>query len=211
MAKVVVFGIQDSASLAHFYLTHDSEHQVVAFSVTQEYLPKEATFEGLPIIPFEEVGQTWSPAQADFFAPMSSRDMNRPRASIYNAIKAKGYRLISYVSSKATVSLGTPVGDNCFIMEDSTIHPFTRIGNDVVLRGGNGIGHHSVIKDHVMFAPHVLLGGHCVVEPYCVVGANATIREGTHIAEGSFIAMGACVTRDTEPWGVYRGTPAQRV
>ena len=39
---------------------------------------------------------------------------------------------------------------------------------------------------------------------------NATIRDGIHIAEGSFIAMAAAVTKDTEPWGVYKGNPAQK-
>ncbi len=33
MAKVIIFGVQDFAQLAKFYLQHDSEHEVVAFSV----------------------------------------------------------------------------------------------------------------------------------------------------------------------------------
>ncbi len=32
MAKAVICSLQDTAELAHFYLTHDSEHEVVAFS-----------------------------------------------------------------------------------------------------------------------------------------------------------------------------------
>ncbi len=65
--------------------------------------------------------------------------------------------MISYVSSKATVFPGAPIGDNCFILEDNTIQPFTSIGNNVVLWSGNHIGHHSVIKDHVSFTSHVVL------------------------------------------------------
>ena len=38
MAKVVVFGVGQWAELAHFYLTHDSPHEVVAFTVDREYL-----------------------------------------------------------------------------------------------------------------------------------------------------------------------------
>jgi hypothetical protein len=41
MARVIVFGLRDYASLAHFYLAHDSEHEVVAFTVTRDYLPEE--------------------------------------------------------------------------------------------------------------------------------------------------------------------------
>jgi hypothetical protein len=36
MARVIIFGLQDFAQLAHYYLERDSEHQVVAFSVTED-------------------------------------------------------------------------------------------------------------------------------------------------------------------------------
>ena len=210
MAKVIIFGAQDFASLAHFYLNHDSEYEVEAFTVTRDYLPEDRIFEGLPIVPFEDVETTYTPAEFRFFAPMSHRKMNRLRESIYVQAKGKGYQLISYVSSKATVFPGVKIGDNCFILEDNTIQPYTSIGSNVILWSGNHIGHHSVISDHVFFASHVVLSGHCVVEPYSFFGVNSTIRDGLHIAEGSLIAMGACVTKDTEPWGVYDGAPAQK-
>ena len=210
MAKVIIFGAQDFASLAHFYLNHDSEYEVEAFTVTRDYLPEERIFEGLPIVPFEEIETTYRPPEFRFFAPMSHRKMNRLRESIYMQAKAKGYELISYVSSKASVFPGAKIGDNCFILEDNTIQPYTSVGSNVILWSGNHIGHHSVIRDHVFFTSHVVLSGHCMVEPYSFFGVNSTIRDGLRIAEGSLIAMGACVTKDTEPWGVYDGVPAQK-
>ena len=210
MAKVIIFGVKDFASLAHFYLKHDSQHQVVAFSVTKEYFPEDKTFEGLPVLEFEGIEKLYDPLQFHFFAPISHRNMNRIRESIYNQIKAKGYKLISYVSSKATTFPGTQIGENSFILEDNTIQPFTRIGNNVVMWSGNHIGHHGTIKDHVLFTSHVVLSGHCTVEPYSFFGVNATVRDSLHIAEGSLIAMGACVTKNTEPWGVYKGNPAEK-
>ena len=210
MAKIVIFGLQDFASLAHFYLQHDSEHEVVAFSVTQEYLPGNRSFEGLPVVPFEEVERIYPPSDYAFFAPMSHRRMNTVRKSVYDRVKVKGYTLISYVSSRATVFPGTPIGDNCFILEDNTIQPFAEIGNNVVLWSGNHIGHHSIIKDHVLFTSHVVLSGHCVVESFCFLGVNATIKDGVHLAEGTFVAMSASVIADTETWGVYQGVPVQK-
>lgn len=210
MAKVIIFGVQDFAQLAKFYLQHDSEHEVVAFSVNEQYMPEGETFEGLPVVAFENVETIYPPSEFKFFAPMSPSRMNRLRESVYLKTKEKGYELISYVSSKATVFPGTPIGDNCFILEDNTIQPFTSIGNNVVLWSGNHIGHHSIIGDHVSFTSHVVLSGHCVVGPYTFFGVNATIRDGIHIAEGSFIAMAAAVTKHTDPWGVYKGNPAQK-
>ena len=209
MSQVVIFGIQDFASLAHFYLREDSPHKVVAFSVTKEYMPSNSTFEGLPVVPFEELEKLYPPKEYVFFAPMSHRKMNKLREAVYLQAEEKGYTFVSYVSSKATVFSNVKIGKNCFILEDNTIQPFVSIGNNVVLWSGNHIGHHSVIKDHVLFTSHVVLSGHCVVEPYCFFGVNATLRDGIHFAEGTLVAMGACVTKDTEPWGVYAGVPAK--
>ena len=209
MARVVLFGVLDTAELAHFYLTHDSEYEVVAFTVTQEYLDR-TTFCDLPVVPFEEVQDTYPPDGYRFFAPMTGRKMNQLRESIYLQAKDKGYELISYVSSKATVFPGATMGENCFILEDNTIQPFTTIGDNVVLWSGNHIGHHGTIKDHVFFTSHVVLSGHCNVDPYCFFGVNATVSNDLHIAEGSLIGMSASVTQDTEPWGVYTGVPARK-
>lgn len=210
MAKVIIFGLMDFASLAHFYLKHDSRHEVVAFSVTKEFLPADGTFEGLPVVPFEDVESRYDPAEFRFFAPMSHRKMNMVREGIYLTAKRKGYSFISYISSKATTFPGAQIGENCFILEDNTIQPFTTIGNNVMMWSGNHIGHHGTIKDHVLFTSHVVLSGHCVVEPYCFFGVNATIRDALHIQEGTLVGMGACVTKSTEAWGIYTGNPARK-
>ena len=209
MAKVVIFGVQDFAQLGNFYLQHDSEHEVVAFTVNEEYMPEGRTFDGLPVVAFERIEEAYPPTEYSFFAPMSHRRMNQLRDAVYQQIKAKGYKLVSYVSSRATV-FTSKIGDNCFILEDNTVQPFTQIGNNVVMWSGNHIGHHSVIKDHVFFTSHVVLSGHCTVEPHCFFGVNATVRDGALIAEGTLVAMGAVVTRDTEPWAVYKGNPAKK-
>ncbi|HEX8265015.1 MAG TPA: acetyltransferase [Pyrinomonadaceae bacterium] len=209
MNKVVIFGIQDTAELAHYYLTTDSEFEVVAFSVHQEYIQNEM-FKGLPVVSFEDVEETFPPNEFKFFAPMTARKMNRLREEIYNQIKGKGYNLISYVSSKAS-RFNNEIGENCFILEDNTLQPFTNIGNNVILWSGNHIGHHGMIKDHVFFTSHVVMSGHCVIEPYCFFGVNSTIRDYTRLAEGTLVGMGASITKDTEDWGIYIGSPAKKI
>lgn len=206
MAKVIIFGVLDTAELAHFYLEHDSEHEVVAFTLSKEYL-KEIQFKGIPVVPFEEIEQVYPPGDFKLFAPMTARRMNKNREKIYFEGKAKGYEFISYISSKATV-FDNEIGENCFILEDNTIQPFTKIGNNVVLWSGNHIGHHGRIGDHVFFTSHVVLSGHCEVNSHCFFGVNATIRDYTTLATGTLVAMGASITKNTEEWGVYIGNPA---
>lgn len=209
MAKIIVFGVLDTAELAHYYLTHDSEHEVVAFTVNRQYIEQD-NFHGLPVVAFEDVETLFPPSEYKFFAPMTGRNMNRNREAVYNHAKAKGYQFISYISSRATL-FNNEIGENCFILEDNTIQPFTTIGNNVVLWSGNHIGHHGQIKDHVFFTSHVVLSGHCVVESYAFFGVNSTIRDYTTIAQGTLVGMASAITKETEEWGVYVGNPAKKV
>lgn len=209
MAKVIIFGTTLSAELAYFYLKHDSEHEVVAFTVEKEYL-KEAEYKNLPVIAWEEVETNYPTDQFMLFAPITERQMNRVRERIYNEGKQKGYNFISYISSKATVFPEAQIGENCFILEDNTIQPFTSIGNNCVLWSGNHIGHHGIIRDHVFFTSHVVLSGRCDVGNNCFFGVNATIRDGCELGEGTLIAMGANLTKQkTEPWTIWKGNPAE--
>jgi sugar O-acyltransferase (sialic acid O-acetyltransferase NeuD family) len=204
MADVVIFGVKDFASLAHFYLRHDSPHRVVAFTVHREYLPEAREFEGLPVVPFEELEASFPPSAVSALAPMSPKRMNRVRQEIFLALKARGYELISYISSRATHFPGTPIGENCFVLEDNTIQPFVTIGDNVVLWSGNHIGHHSVVRDHAFVTSHVVISGHCDVGPYSFLGVNATIKDQVTLAEGTLVGMGAIIGKNTEPWSLYK-------
>lgn len=208
MAEIIIFGTNDTAQLAHYYLQNDSSHEAVAFTVDSQYIPENGEFQGLPVIDFSTVEKHYSPERYQFFAPMTAADMNRARESIYLRAKDKGYRFISYISSKATV-LTDNIGENCFILEDNTLQPFTSIGDNVVMWSGNHLGHHSSIDSHSFISSHVVISGHCTIGKYCYLGVNCTLRDGLSIGEGTFIAMGATVTRDTEAWGAYLGSPAR--
>ncbi len=208
MAKVVVFGTEDFAQLAHYYLLHDSQHEVVGFTVDRAFC-KTSTWMGLPVVPFEEVETFFPPSQFRMFVPMSPNRMNRIRQEKYEASLQKGYQLISYVSSKATVWAGVEIGENCFILEDNTIQPFSKIGNNVTLWSGNHIGHHSVIGDHCMLTSHVVISGHVTVQRNCFFGVNSTLRDGLVIGEFSFIAAGALVTKSTAARSVMKGPVAE--
>jgi sugar O-acyltransferase (sialic acid O-acetyltransferase NeuD family) len=208
MARVVVFGTSNWAQLAHFYLTHDSPHEVVAFTVDGAYM-KATEFEGLPVIPFEEAARAYPPDGFHMFIPMSFKKMNHNRARKYEEAKQRGYDLISYVSSKATTWPGFACGDNCFIFEDNTIQPFVEIGNDVVMWSGNHIGHHTRIKDHVTITSHVVISGCCTIEEYCFFGVNATVRDETVIARETLVGMGVTIAKDTKEFEIYRLPAAQ--
>lgn len=205
MAKVVVFGTSQWAELAHFYLTHDSEHDVVAFTLDRDYI-EAPEYKGLPVVAFDEVEKHFPPGEYKMFIPISFKQMNHLRAAKYSEAKDRGYELISYVSSKATTFPDFKCGDNCFIFEDNTIQPFVEIGNNVIMWSGNHIGHHSKIKDHVMITSHVVISGCCTIEPFCFFGVNATVRDETTVAHDTLVGMGVTILKDTQEFEVYKAT-----
>jgi len=158
------------------------------------------------VVAFEQVEQHFPPAQFKMFIPISFKRMNHVRADRYYAAKQKSYELISYISTRATTFRGFECGDNCFILEDNTIQPFVKIGNNVVLWSGNHVGHHTIIQDHVMVTSHVVISGACVIEPYCFIGVNASIRDETVIARETLIGMGVTILKDTKEFEVYKAT-----
>jgi len=208
MSRVVVFGVSQWADLAHFYLTHDSPHEVVAFAVDRDYL-KSSEHNGLPVSAYDELELHYPPDQFKLFIPISFKKMNHVRAEKYFDAKKRGYELISYVSSKATTWPNFKCGDNCFIFEDNTIQPFVEIGNNVVMWSGNHIGHHTTIGDHVMITSHVVISGCCKIEDHCFFGVNATVRDETVIGRETLVGMGVVILKDTKPFEVYKASATE--
>lgn len=209
MKNVIIFGVSGFAKLAKWYLDNDSDYTVGGFTVDAQYLG-ERNFEGLPVVPWEEMAVTYPAEDYLLFAPINPASMNQARHRVWQRGLAAGYRFISYISSKATV-LSDNIGENCFILEDNTIQPFTKIGSNTVLWSGNHIGHETEIGDNVFVTSQVVISGNCNIGDYSFFGVNSTVRDSIAIAEGTFVAMAAAVTAAIEePWGAYRGNPAQR-
>jgi sugar O-acyltransferase (sialic acid O-acetyltransferase NeuD family) len=205
MQKVILFGSGQMASMISFYLSHDSPFEVVAFTVDGEHI-KEATLLGLPIVPFEDIERDYPPGEFAMSIPISYRGANQLRAEKYQQAKAKGYPLINYISSKATIWPGLVIGDNCFILEGCIVQPFAEIGSDVFMGCSSLVGHHCVIGDHCFLAPGAVTLGFVRVGPYCFLGANSTIRDGISVASECLIGAGVHITRNTEEKQVYIGT-----
>lgn len=207
--KLIIFGVGDIAQLAHYYFTQDSAYQIVAFSVDAEFM-SQSTFCNLPVVPFENLAETYSSAEYSVFVALSYSKLNAVRKDKYLAAKSLGYPIASYVSSRATVLNDGCIGENCFILEDNTLQPFVKIGNNVTLWSGNHIGHHSTIADHVFVASHVVMSGGVSIAEQCFIGVNATLRDHIKIGEKCVIGAGALLLEDAEAEGVYIGAATQR-
>jgi len=202
MSRVVLFGTGAVARVVHFLLTHDSPHEVVAFAVDRDHW-QGGEMEGLPIVAFEDLPALYPPGEFGLFIAVGYRRINRFRAERYDQAKAMGYELLTHVSPRASTWPGLQVGDNCLVMDQVVIHPFARVGNDVILWSGSHVGHDSVVGDHCFVSSYAVISGYVVVGDNCFLGSNATIRDGITVARECVIGAGAVVTRDTRERGVY--------
>lgn len=50
-----------------------------------------------------------------------------------------------------------------------------------------------------------------VFEKFANVGTNVVVMPGVTLAEGCVVGACSLVTKSTEPWGIYVGTPAKKV
>lgn len=206
--RVVVVGAGEQGTLAHEYLTRDSPHEVVAFSVERRYLDADE-FRGLPLVAFEDLAGAYPPDRHRALVAVSSTQLNRVRWRLYESVKAAGFECISYVSSHAFVWPNVEIGENTFIFENNVIQHQVRIGDDVILWSGNHIGHQTQIGDHCFLASHVVVSGFCTIGPGAYLGVNATIANDLSLAEDCVIGAGAVVVKDTEARQVYVGSPAR--
>ena len=198
--KAIVWGTGQMAEVAYYYLDTDSEYEVCAFCVDKEYRDK-AEFHGLPVVCFEDLQELYPSSEYKLSILISYTSMNRIRTAKYLEAKKQGYSFVTYISSKATY-YGTLVGENCFIMENNVIQPYSEIGDNVVMWSGNHLGHHSKIKSHCFIASHVVISGSTTIGESSFLGVNATIRDNIEIGKFNLIGAGSLVLSDTEEYAV---------
>ncbi len=209
--KLVIIGAGEFASIAYEYFTHDSNYDVVAFSVERSYLTSTSLYEK-PLIAFDELVTKFPPKTHDVFVSIPASQLNQLRTRLYYAVKELGYACATYISSRAFVWHNAEIGDNCFVFENNTIQPFVKIGNNVILWSGNHIGHQTLIADHCFLSSHVVVSGYCHIGESCFLGVNSTFNDHVTVPRDCIIASGTLVSKSLQnPGKIYYGAPAKEM
>ena len=202
MSRIVIFGIGRGANVATRYLSDDSSHEIVAYTVDDEYADRKE-FMGCPVIPFSRIEKEVPPEESQMFVPLGFQRMNAVRAEKFAAAKAKGYALASYISSRI-LAWGKPrIGENCFILEGNVFNYDVTIGSNVVMWSANHVGDLSIIEDHVFVSSHVVLSGEVTIGANSFLGVNATISNYVHVGARCYIGANTLIAQNTPPDSVY--------
>ena len=218
MRPIIIVGTGELAQLAYYYFSHDSSHSVSGFAVDAQFMDSQAKFMGLSVVSFEEIEALFPPQRFDLFVAIGYSNLNAARAEKCAAAKARGYRLASYISSRASVWADLQVGENCMIMEGIVIQPFVKIGEGVIMFCSSLVSHHVDIGNYCFVSSEATLCGGVSIGANCFVGANSTIREHLKVGQSCIIGAGTLIARNVpdgsgyiEPGTKDSGMPSRRL
>ena len=207
--KLVIIGIGETADIAFEYFTYDSDYDVVAFSVSKDFINTDE-HNNLPVIPFENIEFIFSPTEYYVFVAISYVKLNRVRQNLFEQCKMKGYTCASYISSKAFVWKNVTMGENVFIFENNVIQHKVSIGNNVIIWSGNHIGHQTIIEDNVYISSHSVISGFCNIGKSSFIGVNSTFNDNISIPADTIVGSSALIVKNlTTPGCVLIGAPAK--
>lgn len=210
MKKVVIFGVGQVADVMHYYIEHESDRRVAAFTVDGAYV-KEDMHLAVPVVSFEDVVREFPPSDFDMFVAVSYTGVNKVRAAKVNEALTKGYNLIGHISPRAIVWSGFELRRNTFIMENNVIQPYAAVGQNVIMWSGNHVGHHTTIEDNCFLASQIVVSGSVIVGEGTFIGVNATIRDNVIIGKRNVIGASALILKSTEDEDVFIGNPATKI
>lgn len=203
MTDIVVFGAGKVADVLYHHIANAGAYQVAAFTTDASHLPDTGQFNGKPVVAFEEIERHYPPAQYSMIVAVGYHDLNSARRKTYEAAKAKGYELLSYVSPRAGVGNWLRIGENCIILDNATIEPGVVLGNNVVVWSNVLLGHHTTIEDHCWIAGQAVFGGSARLGEGSFVGLGAIVGHEVELGPQTMLSAGALVTKCADPKSVF--------
>ncbi len=190
--KRIIFGVTDLADVLFFELQQRGI-EVDAFCVNRQF-KEEENHCGLQVVTYEELD---TKDDIGIYICVGYHSMNQARAKIYQDLKRKKVKILSFIHESAIV-MTNQIGEGCLIFENAVIGPYTKIGNANIFYPKSMVSHHSIVGDFNFFAISSSVAGRVVVKNYCFIGNNATTKDKIEIADYTLVGAGAYVKEDTK-------------
>ena len=203
LRRIVIFGTGDMGALCRLLLQEDAGREVAAFTVDRRYLTSRE-FDGLEVVAFDEISSAYPPPEFEMLVALGPGERNRVRARVFAAAGRMGYDFASYIHSTVKPHRSTAIGRNCLVFEHVALQPWSRLGDDVVVRPLCYVGHHAVLEAHSFVAPNASLLGRSAVGERAFIGAGAVIGPRVEVGADCVIGANACVMSSLPPRCVLR-------
>lgn len=163
---------------------------------------------GVPVFTFDECIKRFNPSEYKMFVAIGYTHCNTIREKVYNKVKAAGYKLANYISSKADVWEGTLCGDNIFVGDNSFIGHGCKLNDGCIIYENTTLCHDNEVGRFSFFSAEVAVGGDATIGSHCFLGLNSTIKSDVKVADYNIVGCSSNVIHSTPEKAVLVGNPA---
>jgi sugar O-acyltransferase (sialic acid O-acetyltransferase NeuD family) len=207
--KILIHGTGTAGKLLYFEMLKDERYEISAFVCDDKYFSSKE-FLGKPLYKTSEIDKYFLPKTIKVISTGSYSSL-RERYNSYLEIKKKGYSFINYISKKAIVQPDIEIGENNIIYSGVYLDFFGKLGDCNIIRPNTYIGHNFDIESGVYIAPGCNIAGYSVIKELSFIGIGSTIKERICVEKETLIGAGALLTKNTEPYSKYIGSPAKKI
>jgi len=206
---LIIYGDSNYAQMIAHYFQTDSDYNIVAYCVDEEYYSKEE-IDGIPVVTIETLSERFSTRTHHIFAAIGYKSV-RTHKKLFEKIAALSYPIASYISSQAHVDPSSKIGENCLILPGVILEPYTVIEKNCFVNSGAIVCHHAQVEAHSILAAGSLIGGYTKIGECSLIGFRAIVAELLQIAKETLLGAGSLLLNDTDSHTLYVGTPAKAI
>lgn len=144
----------------------------------------------------------------DIFIPIGNPSV---KEKILRNTQALGYKTPNFIHKTADIHKNVKLGTSAvYILQNTTIMPFSTINDGVMISAGTIISHHSTIESNVFISFGVNVGASLAIKNKAYLGIGCTIMTGLQsVGVGAIVGAGAVVIKNIPDYTTVVGNPAK--
>jgi UDP-perosamine 4-acetyltransferase len=145
----------------------------------------------------------------DFTAMHIAIGDNARRRKMALSAKAAGFRLVSAISERATISTNAQIEAGVAIMPGAVVNTDTFIGECAIVNTGASVDHDCRIGAYVHIAPGCHIAGRAIVQEGAFLGVGVSVIPRMTIGSWAVVGAGAAVVQPVPEAVTAVGVPAR--
>lgn len=136
---------------------------------------------------------------------------NELRLKLTKQIKQQGYKILTVIHPKATVSPSANIAEGTVIMAGAIVNAGANIGTAVIVNSGAIVEHDCIVSEGCHLSPNSTLAGGCHFGATSWLCMGASVKQLLKIGSSVTIGAGAVVLNDLEDNLTVVGVPAKPI
>lgn len=206
--KVVLAGNSTMAELMYDYLKQDIRYEVVATTVSDEFL-ETGSVDEIRSVGLSRLIDVYKPNEVSIIMAVGYDNLNRVREKLFFQLKSLGYLIETYVHPDAKIYTTCSIGEGAIILPSAVVEPQVFVGANTVVWCNVSLAHHSTIAENCWIASGGIIAGKSTICRNTFLGVNATVVNGINVGEFNIIGAGALISKSTDANTVHLSRSAE--